>query len=85
MKKITVYTKGYCPYCNSAKELLKTRNIDFEEIKLDESNDNDWLALVTRSGMKTVPQIFCEGELIGGYRELAALDSKDQLESLRAK
>jgi len=81
--KTTVYTMAWCPYCESAKRLLKERGIAFEEIKLGDGDDAAWDALEKRSGMKTMPQIFHGERLIGGYRELAAEDAKDQLASLK--
>lgn len=82
--KVKVYTTEYCPYCQSAKRLLNQRGISFEEIKLSEDDDQAWDELSARSGMQTVPQIFHGEKLIGGYRELAALDQKDQLSSLKS-
>jgi len=73
----------YCPYCERAKALLKQRGISYEEIKLSMDDDAAWDALTKRSGMKTAPQIFHNDQLIGGYTELAALDGKDQLKSIK--
>ncbi len=72
-----------CPYCVSAKKLLKERELPFQEVLLDESDDAAWDELYKKSKMKTVPQIFAGDRLIGGYRELSELDKKDQLASLR--
>ncbi len=83
MPKVTVYTTTYCPYCVRAKELLKRRGIAFEEIQVNEDDDAQWEALYERSKMRTVPQIFAGERLIGGYTDLAALDSQDQLASLK--
>jgi glutaredoxin 3 len=83
MAKITVYTTDYCPYCVRAKELLKSRGIPYEEIQLSEEDDKAWDDLYERSKMKTVPQIFADGKIIGGYTELAALDQRDRLVSLK--
>ena len=82
-KKVTVYTMDYCPYCERAKALLQRKSIAFEEIRLSEDDDSAWDALEKRSGMKTMPQIFADDQLIGGYTELAALDARDGLQSLR--
>ena len=83
MAKITVYTTDSCPYCVRSKALLKERNIPFTEVKIGWDDDAQWDALYVKSKMKTVPQIFNGDTLIGGYTELAAIDQKDQLESLR--
>lgn len=82
-KKVVVYTMNYCPYCERAKALLQRKGIAFEEVRVPEEDDAAWDALEKRSGMKTMPQIFADDELIGGYTELAARDAQDGLESLR--
>lgn len=83
MKKVTVYTTRYCPYCRMAKDLLKRKNIPFEEI--DVSDDEQFDALIDRTGFKTVPQIFFDDELIGGYEELAKLDESRRLKKKLGK
>lgn len=82
--KIVVYTMDYCPYCLRAKDLLKRRGIDFKEILVPMDDEAQWDELEKKSGMKTMPQIFHGERLIGGYNDLAALDQKDQLASLRS-
>lgn len=82
-KNVKVYTMENCPYCLRAKQLLTQKGISFEEIKVPEEDDAQWDALFQRSGMKTMPQIFNGEKLIGGYTDLAALDQKDGLESLK--
>jgi len=69
MNNIKVYTRKRCPYCTSAKIWLKQKNYQFEEISLD---DKEVLQefLSHNPSAKTVPQIFLEGELIGGFAEL---------------
>lgn len=81
---VTVYTTRYCPYCDAAKKLLNQRGIPFVEVRLSEDDDQAWDELSARSGMQTVPQIFADEKLIGGYRELSALDQQDQLGSLKS-
>ena len=75
--KITVYTTHSCPYCQMAKDLLRKKGLDFEEV--DVSEDTDFDALLARTGWKTVPQIFFDEKLIGGYRELSRLDAEGKL------
>ena len=82
-KKIVVYTMNFCPYCDRAKALLKQKGLPFEEIRLAEEDDAAWDELEKRSGMKTMPQIFAGEDLIGGFSDLAALDAKDGLQSLK--
>lgn len=82
--QVVVYTTEYCPYCTRAKELLKRRGVPFKEVQFSMDDDAQWDALYARSKMQTVPQIFNGERLIGGYTDLAKLDSQDQLESLKS-
>jgi glutaredoxin 3 len=82
-KKVEVYTMQYCPYCARAKQLLTQKGIAFKESLVPEDDDAQWDELFKKSGMRTMPQIYCDGKLIGGYNELAALDQKDGLQSLK--
>jgi glutaredoxin 3 len=74
----------HCPYCTQAKSLLGQRGIPFEEIKVPMDDDGEWERLYQLSKMRTMPQIFFGDQLIGGFSDLAALDQKDQLNSLKA-
>jgi glutaredoxin 3 len=79
--EVKVYTTQTCPYCHSAKALLKKRDVPYEEI--DVSRDEEkrrWLVEVSK--MRTVPQIFIDGKPIGGSDELHALDKSGELEKL---
>ena len=85
MSKVLIYTPSdfACPYCKQAKAMLERRGVHFEEVQLASNEEEKWAELTKRSGMQTVPQIFYEQRLIGGYSELAELDKKDQLQSLK--
>lgn len=75
---ITVYTKDYCPYCVQAKNLLKSLNIDFNEV--DVTNDSETLMkIVQKSRMRTVPQIFVWDVCIGWYTDIVDLHDKWEL------
>ncbi len=69
--EIKIYTTAACPYCRAAKDLLRGKGLAFEEIVL--STDEELEALVQKTGWQTVPQIFVEGKLIGGFEELKRL------------
>lgn len=78
MKPVAVYTTTYCSFCVAAKNLLKAKDIPYEEI--DVTNDPTMRQeLVQRTGRRTVPQIFIGDEPIGGFVELKALADKDAL------
>jgi glutaredoxin 3 len=82
MKNVLVYSMKVCPYCLKAKALLTSRGVKYTEEMIDDWSDEKWDDLVKKSGMKTAPQIFAGEQLIGGYTQLAELDTKDQLKSL---
>ncbi len=82
-QKVKVYTMSHCPYCVRAKQLLAQRGVSFQEFLVLEEDDAQWDALFQKSGLRTMPQIFCEDQLIGGYSDLAELDEKDKLLSLK--
>ena len=77
-KKAKVYTTIHCPFCVRAKELLDSQGIDYETIDLSD-NPEELMALKERTGMRTVPQIFIDGEFIGGFQELVAFQNSGQL------
>jgi glutaredoxin 3 len=68
---ITVYSKSNCPFCVQAKNLLKLKGIDFQEVKIDE--DASAKDFVLSEGHRTVPQIYKDGRVLveGGYQGLA--------------
>ena len=76
---VKVYTTSYCPYCYRAKNVLKKRGIAYEEI--DVSGDPEKRAWLVKAsgGRRTVPQIFIDGEPIGGSDELVAMDKAGEL------
>jgi len=83
MVRVQVYSTATCPFCVRAKRLLEARGIPYNEIDLS-SDDALRARVMRRSGRRTVPQIFIDGQAIGGYEELAALDAGGRLDDLRA-
>jgi glutaredoxin 3 len=81
MSDITLYSRTPCAYCNLAKRLLNDRGLAFREIDLTSQPDVE-RELVARTGRRTVPQIFFDDRLIGGYAELAALAGSGELTAL---
>lgn len=77
--KVVVYSKDYCPYCDRAKALLKSKGVPFEAIEL-QNHPGEFEKLKARTGLMTVPQIFIGEELIGGYTDMAALDREGVLD-----
>ncbi len=81
MAKIEIYTTSYCGYCDKAKNLLRSKNINFTEIELKTQEDR--INLVEKAnGRKTVPQIFINDKLIGGYDDLNQLNLEKKLDDL---
>lgn len=67
--KAVVWSKDHCPFCDQAKNLLKMKGIEFEEKKIGHGfTKEDLLEAVPTA--RTVPQIFLDEKLIGGFTEL---------------
>ncbi len=82
--EVLIYTTTYCPYCTAAKQLLRKKNVAFEEISVDGRDDmREWLAKA--SGQRTVPQIFINGKPMGGFSDISALDKAGKLDGLLAE
>ena len=84
MAKIEIYTKMMCPYCTRAKALLKRKGASFTEIPayMDAAKRDE---MRKRSGgANTFPQIFIDGQHIGGCDDLHALDARGGLDPLLA-
>jgi glutaredoxin 3 len=67
--KAVVWSKDACPFCDQAKALLKQKDIEFEEKKIGHGYTREQL-LEAVPDARTVPQIFLDDELIGGFTEL---------------
>jgi glutaredoxin len=69
MTRAIVWTKDACPYCVQAKALLEQQGIDYEEKKIGVDYTREQL-LEAVPAARTVPQIFLDGELVGGFTQL---------------
>jgi len=83
MAEVKIYSKNNCPYCERAKDLLKSKGVSYEEINL-EGKQAEMQALVKMTGLRTVPQIFINGTLVGGFTDLAKLDQIGKLDGMLA-
>jgi glutaredoxin 3 len=80
MPKIVMYCTEICPYCVRAEQLLKRKGIqEIEKIRIDLQPEL-MEEMIKRSGRRTVPQIYINGEHIGGYDDMAALDHAGELD-----
>lgn len=68
--KAIVWSKTPCPYCDQAKALLKQKGIEFEERNITEGTWTRENLLEAVPNARTVPQIFLDEQLIGGFNEL---------------
>jgi glutaredoxin 3 len=81
MPKVVIYTTPYCPYCFRAKALLRSKHVEFEEI--DVSDDPARRAeMENLSARRTVPQIFIDGQPIGGFDDAHRLDAMGELDRM---
>ena len=69
-----VYGTRICLYCDKAENLLKTKDLPFEKIYIDE--DDDAKDYIVKQGFKTVPQIWLDDKWIGGYDDLVRFLNK---------
>jgi glutaredoxin 3 len=84
MAKILVYSTDPCSFCERAKELLRLRELSFEEINLAKDPAGR-LELVEKTGMLSFPQIVIDGEVLGGFQELVLADRSGRLAELTAR
>lgn len=84
MPKITMYTSDRCPYCSRAKALLDQKGADYEEIYIGLDDMDARRHIFELTGRMTVPQIIIDGEPIGGWDQLSALDRAGELDGLLA-
>ena len=80
MAKVEMYSTMWCPYCARARALFERKGVEFTDIDLmEEPRRRD--EMIRRAGGRTsVPQIFIDGEHIGGSDDLVALDRAGKLD-----
>lgn len=81
MAKVVIYSKSYCPFCDRAKALIKSKGKTYEEISVEDQPEL-YTELKNKTGLMTVPQIFINDQFIGGFTDLKALDDKGGLDPL---
>ena len=82
MADIEIYTTMLCPFCQRAKNLLAEKGVGFREIDVTFKPKQRKEMSRRANGTRTVPQIFIDGEAIGGSDELAALDAAGRLDDM---
>jgi glutaredoxin 3 len=80
MARVEIYSTMWCPYCSRAKSLLRQKGVEFTDIDV-EADPGRRAEMVRRAGgRRTVPQIFIDGEHIGGCDDMVALDRAGRLD-----
>jgi glutaredoxin 3 len=83
MANVLMYATKQCPYCVRAERLLQRKGVAFEKILLDDKPQL-MQEVIAKTGRYTVPQIFIGTTHVGGYDDLAELDSAGELDPLLA-
>ncbi len=78
---VEIYHKTWCPYCHAALALLQRKGVAYRAIDVtsDRARERE---MIERSGRHTVPEIFVDGALIGGFDDLARHDRDGTLDGL---
>lgn len=84
MAKVEIYTRDFCGYCLRAKHLFESKGVSFTEYNIGMEPELRSEMIQRSNGGMTVPQIFINGDLIGGSDELAALEREGRLDSTLA-
>jgi glutaredoxin 3 len=81
MAKVEMYLTGWCPYCGRARALLDKKGVRYAAIDIEDEPGRRAEMMRRAHGRTSVPQIFIDGEHIGGSDELAALDRAGRLDA----
>ncbi|WP_020181079.1 glutaredoxin 3 [Methylopila sp. M107] len=84
MSSVLIYTRSDCPYCHMAKDLLRRKSVEFEEVDIGRAPDRRPEMIARAGGRTTVPQVFIDGRHVGGCDDLHALDRSGGLDPLLA-
>ena len=82
MKNVEIYTGPLCAFCDFAKALLDRKGISYKEIFVGDDTNKMEEMIKKSNGMRTVPQIFIDGQHIGGNDKLQALERDGKLNSI---
>ena len=84
MKKVIIYSGETCPHCSAAKALLKSKNVEYEEIDIWKNPSKAKEMLQKTNGPRTIPQIFIGDHLVGGNDQLQEANGNGELDKLLA-
>jgi glutaredoxin 3 len=80
--KVEIYTQWGCPYCVRAKALLDAKGVAYDEIDVTMDRAKRQEMKERAPGASTVPQVFVDGQAVGGSDDLHALDAAGKLDAL---
>jgi glutaredoxin 3 len=81
MPTIDIYMRPTCPFCQKAMALLKAKGAAFNALNIEADPSLRPTMIERANGRTTVPQIFINGEHIGGCDDLHALDARGKLDA----
>ena len=79
---IIIYTGPMCPYCDKAKALLQSKELEYKEIYVGDDPDLMMEMIDKANGRRSVPQIFIKDNHVGGFVDLYAIDKSGELDKL---
>ncbi len=85
MANVEIYTQDWCPYCSRAKALFDKKGVAYREIEAPNGSAARAESIERSGGITTVPQIFIDGQHIGGCDDLMALERAGKVDPLLAK
>lgn len=82
---LTIYSKTVCPYCVNAKNYLKSKNIAFREVNIEENDDGR--VFMQAQGHRSVPQIYLNGRLFveGGWTGLSKMSAEEIINEIELR
>ncbi len=82
MADVLIYRTQYCPYCDMAERLFDELDVEYTEIDVTNDAEERQKMVKRAGGKRTVPQIFIDGQSIGGYDDLRELHRTGKLDEL---
>ena len=82
--KVVIFSKSYCPFCKRTKKLFQDLNIEYKAFELDEMAEGSDIQrlLLSKTGQRTVPNVFVSGQHLGGNDDTARAHQSGRLEAL---
>lgn len=82
MSNVVMYCTMMCPYCVRARNLLREKGVDYEEILIDREPDRRAEMIERSGGITSVPQIFIGDTHVGGCDDMYAMEARGELDGL---